>query len=153
MFKTSLLEKTKDLSDSSSVVLQLAKSLPKSYSHVVYMNNFFTNVKLYTALKELGIEAYRTVKNESEFTPELLTFQEVLIKKNNWKIKAYFTVEEVLYLAWQDNNTVQLMTTIHTLNDLKAYNILFKDKQHEISIDTRIIYEHSVYRNSLDVRS
>ena len=74
VFKISLLEKTKDLSDSFSVVLQLAKSLPKPYSHVVYMNNFFTNVKLYTALKELGIEACRTVKNGSGFTPELLTF-------------------------------------------------------------------------------
>ena len=64
----------KELSDSSSIVLQLAKSLPKPYSHVIYMNNFFTNVKLYTALKELRIGACETVKNESGFSPELLTF-------------------------------------------------------------------------------
>ena len=113
--------------------------LIKPYSHVVYMDNFFINVKLYTALKELEIGACETVKNGSGFTPELLTFQEVSTKKNNWGIKAYFTVEEVLCLAWQDNNTVQLMTTIHTPNDLKAYNILFKNKQHEIPIDTRTI--------------
>ena len=72
--KISLLEKIKGLSDSSSMVLQLAKSLPKPYSYVVYMDNFFTNVKLYTALKELGIGACRTAKNESRFSPELLTF-------------------------------------------------------------------------------
>ena len=74
VFKISLLEKIKGLSDSSSMVLQLAKSLPKPYSHVIYMDNFFTNVKLYTALKELGIGACETAKNESGFLPELLTF-------------------------------------------------------------------------------
>ena len=73
-FKISLLEKMKELSDSFSMVLQLVKSLPKPYSHVIYMKNFFTNVKLYTALKELGIEACRTAKNESEFSSKLLTF-------------------------------------------------------------------------------
>ena len=72
--KISLLEKIKGLSDSSSMVLQLAKSLPKPYSHVIYMDNFFTNVKLYTALKELGIGACGTAKNGSGFPPELLTF-------------------------------------------------------------------------------
>ena len=99
MSKISLLEKIKELSDSSSMVLQLAKSLPKPYSHVIYMNNFFTNVKLYTALKELGIGACETAKNGSGFPSELLTFREVLTKKNNWGMKAYFTVKEVLCLA------------------------------------------------------
>ena len=121
------------------MVLQLAKSLPKPYSHVIYMNNFFTNVKLYTALKELGIGACETAKNGSGFPSELLTFREVLTKKNNWGMKAYFTVKEVLCLAWQDNNTVQLMTTIHTPDDLEAYDMLFKKKRHGISADAQTI--------------
>ena len=78
----------KGLTDSSSVVLQLVKSLPKPYNHVVYMNNFFTNVKLYTALKELGFGACGTAKTSSRFPPELLTFWEMLTKKNNWGMKA-----------------------------------------------------------------
>ena len=82
--KISLLKRTKGLSDSSSVVLQLAKSLPQPYSHMVYMDNFFTNVKLYTALKELGIGACGTAKNGSGCPPELVTFREMLTKKNNW---------------------------------------------------------------------
>ena len=134
-FKISLLEKMKGLSDSSSMVLQLAKSLPKPYSHVIYMDNFFTNVKLYTALKELGIGACGTAKNGSEFPSELLTFREVLTKKNNWGMKAYFTVKEVLCLVWQNNNTVQLMITVHIPDDLKTYDMLFKKKQHGISAD------------------
>ncbi|SLM34182.1 PiggyBac transposable element-derived protein [Lasallia pustulata] len=96
------------------------------------MDNFFTNVKLYTALKELGIGACGTAKNGSGFPPELLTFREVLTKKNNWGMKAYSTVEEVLCLAWQDNNTVQLMTTVHTPADMEAYDILSKNKRHGI---------------------
>ena len=137
--KISLLERTKGLSDSSSVVLQLAKSLPKPYSHVVYMDNLFTNVKLYTALKELEIGACGTAKNGSGFPPELLTFREVLTKKNNWGMKAYFTVEEVLCLAWQDNNTVQLMTTVHTPSNMEAYDILSKNKRHGIPAEVSTI--------------
>ena len=136
--KISLLEQTKGLSDSSSVVLQLAKSLPKPYSHVVYMDNFFTNVKLYMALKELGIGACGTAKNGSGFPPELLTFREILAKKKDWGMKAYSTVEDVLCLAWQDNNTVQLMTTVHTPSEMEAYDIVSKTKRHGIPAKTSI---------------
>ena len=78
-----ILERIKGLSDSSSVVLQLVKSLPTSIHpiYVVYMDNFFTNVKLYTALKELGIRACGTAKNGSGFPVELLTLREVLTKE------------------------------------------------------------------------
>lgn len=81
--KIGLLERIKGLSDSSSVVLQLVKSLPTSIHpiYVVYMDNFFTNVKLYTALKELGIRACGTAKNGSGFPVELLTLREVLTKE------------------------------------------------------------------------
>ena len=135
--KISLLERTKGFSDSSSVVIQLCKSLPKPYNHVVYMDNFFTNVKLYTALKELGIGACGTAKNGSGFPPELLTLREVLSKKNDWGIKAFSTVEDsVLCLAWQDNNTVQLMTTVHTPKDMEASDLLPKSKRHGIPVNS-----------------
>ena len=118
--------------------LTLAKSLPKPYSHVVYMDNFFTNVKLYMALKELGIGACGTAKNGSGFPPELLTFREILAKKKDWGMKAYSTVEDVLCLAWQDNNTVQLMTTVHTPSEMEAYDIVSKTKRHGIPAKTSI---------------
>ena len=71
--KISLLEQIKRLANSSSVVLQLVKSLSKLYNYVIYMNNFFTNARLYMALKKLEIEACETAKNESEFSVKLLT--------------------------------------------------------------------------------
>ena len=73
VFKISLLKCTKRLSDSFSIILQLCKTLSKPYNHVVYMDNFFTNVKLYKALKELEIEACETAKNGSGFPIKLLT--------------------------------------------------------------------------------
>ena len=73
VFKISLLKCIKRLFNSFSVVLQLYKTLLKSYNYVIYMNNFFTNVKLYKILKELEIRACKTVKNESEFPIKLLT--------------------------------------------------------------------------------
>ena len=56
----------------------------------------------------------------------------MLTKKNNWGMKACSTVNDVLCLAWQDNNTVQLMTTIHTPNKMKDYDIVSKTKRHGI---------------------
>ncbi|SLM35791.1 PiggyBac transposable element-derived protein [Lasallia pustulata] len=103
------------------------------------MDNFFTNVKLYTVLKELGIGACGTAKNGSGFPPELLTFREVLTKKNNWGMKAYSTVGEVLCLAWQDNNTVQLMTTVHTPGNMEAYDMLSTKKRHGIPAEASTI--------------
>ena len=137
--KISLLEQRKELADSSSVVLRLVKSLSKLYNYVIYMNNFFINARLYMALKKLEIEVCETAKNESEFSVKLLTLQEILMKKNNWEKKAYSTVKEVLCLTWQDNNTVQLMSTVHSFSDFKVCDLVSKIRYHGISAESVII--------------
>ena len=73
VFKISILKCIKRLFNSFSIVLQLCKTLSKPYKYVVYIDNFFTNVKLYKTLKELEIEACRISKNKSEFPIKLLT--------------------------------------------------------------------------------
>lgn len=55
-----------------AVVYYLYESLPANQGYVVFMDNFFTNVKLVTALKKLRIGICRTAKVESGFPIELL---------------------------------------------------------------------------------
>ena len=118
--KISGLKQVKNMTDSSSVIIQLAKTLPISCQYVIYMNNFFTNLKLFEHLKELRIGACGTAKNGSGFPKELLLLRENLTKKSHWGTTAYTTVNDSVFcLAWQDNNTVQLMSTVHGPEDMK----------------------------------
>ena len=70
--KIDFLKWIKSLSDSSSVVFQLCQTLSKLYNYMIYINNFFINIKLFMTLKELKIEVCKTAKNESKFSLELL---------------------------------------------------------------------------------
>ena len=51
-------------------------------------------------------------------------------------MKACSTVKDVLCLAWQDNNTVQLMTTIHHPSEMRDYDIVSKTKRHGIQVES-----------------
>ncbi len=55
------------LSSSLRVILQLCKDLFKSYNYVVFTNNFFSNIKLFKALKKEKINACDTAKLSSEY--------------------------------------------------------------------------------------
>jgi len=52
---------------SSRVILYLCKDLFKSYNYIIFINNFFSNVKLFKALKKKKINAYDTAKSSSEY--------------------------------------------------------------------------------------
>lgn len=80
--KVSNLQKKKPgLTDSSTVVYRLCESLPQDVGYVVFMDNFFINVKLLTALKQIGIGGCGTAKAGSGFPPELLEIRELSTKK------------------------------------------------------------------------
>ena len=117
--KISGVKAVKNMSASSAVVFELCKKLP-SCEYVLYTDNFFTNMSLFKSLKELGIGACGTAKNGSGFPKELLLLRENLTKKSHWGTTAYTTVNDSVFcLAWQDNNTVQLMSTVHGPEDMK----------------------------------
>ena len=66
------------------------------------------------ALKALGVGAVETAKQGSGFDENLLKLKAVATKEKNWGTTAVTTVKNhVLCMAWQDNNTVLLMTTAH----------------------------------------
>ena len=81
--KIAELKRIRGLTDSSSVVVQLCKSLPVDLGYVVYTDNFFSCVKLFIALKELEIDACDTAKAGSDFSVSLLKLREALSKKND----------------------------------------------------------------------
>ena len=107
------------LSSSSRVILQLCKDLLKSYDYVVFMNNFFSSVKLFKALKREEINACDTAKLSSEYSNQLLHLWLIFIKAKNWDLRVHMIVkDEILCLAWQNNNVLQYMIISHDLFDL-----------------------------------
>ncbi len=101
--KINNLKNKPGLTDSSTFVYRLCESLPRDLGYVVFMDKFFTNVKLLTALKHMGIGGCGTAKAGSGFPAELLEIRELSTKKDNWGTRTYTTAtEDVLCFVWQD---------------------------------------------------
>lgn len=73
----------------------------------------------------MGIAACGTAKAGSGFPTTLLPIRDATTKQKNWGLEAYTAVDdEVLCMAWVDNNTVQLMTTAFDISDIMTPHFL-----------------------------
>jgi hypothetical protein len=116
---------------SGSVVLNLMAVLRSK--HVVYIDNFFTSTKLLLALRTRGHAACGTCKRGSGINDELLLMREQLQKRSDWGKQAITTKDDqILCMAWQDNQTVLLMTTAHTIDEAKSNYPKDPKKRHNI---------------------
>lgn len=79
--KINKLKKKPGRTDSSTVVYRLCESLPRDKGYMLFMDNFFTNVKLLTALKYLGIGGCGTAKAGSGFPAESVEICKLSTKK------------------------------------------------------------------------
>lgn len=68
-------------------------------------------------LRSLGIAACGTAKKGSGFPKELLAFRDVASKNKNWGLQAHMIVDKIMCMSWVDNNSVQLMSTNHSIDD------------------------------------
>ncbi len=125
------------LAPSSLVVTQLCKSLPSDLGFVLFCDNFFTNVRLYKALRTIGIGACGTAKVKSGYPNELGAIRAAATKQKDWGKMGLMTVKadkkmkiddgDVLCMAWVDLNTVQYMTTVHTIDEMET--VIFKNEK------------------------
>ncbi len=108
------LHQIQNFSSSTSMIVQIVKSLSWLYKYVIYLNNFFSSIDLFMILKALRMKVVRMTKQNSEFDENLLKLKTVITKEKNWDTTAVTTVKNhVLCMIWQNNNTVLLMTTTH----------------------------------------
>ena len=77
------LKLIKRLSLSVFMIIQLVKFLSQSYEYVVYLNNFFSFIKLFMSLKTFSIDVVSTFKKNIKFNEHLLKLKTVLTKKKN----------------------------------------------------------------------
>lgn len=134
------LQSIPNLPPSSSLIVDLMIKLPKQKdiaAYVVYLDNFFTSKKLLLELRARGFGACGTCKNGSGIASSLLELKQSLSKKRYWGIKALTTLDhQILCLAWQDNSTVLLMTTVHDVQEAQQQYPRDPKKRHQIPNDS-----------------
>src|SRR5256885_13470016 len=85
---------------------------PKNKSFNIYMDNYFTSIKLFQYLREKNIGACGTVCKNSANLPQILKVD----KKLDWDTLSEVVVEDVLAILWMDNRPVTMLSTIHQIN-------------------------------------
>lgn len=85
--KISNFKKKPSITNFSSIIYWLCKSLLLDKRYMVFKNNLFTNIKLLTVLKSLGINKCKTAKIGSGFFFMLLDIY--IFKKKTIKIQKY----------------------------------------------------------------
>ncbi len=138
------------LTSSFLMIIQLCKSLSSNLDFVVFMDNFFINARLFKALRLMNIGACGTVKVGSGFSTELVAIRAAVIKQKDWGKQGLMTVKsdkiiddgDILCMAWVDLNTVQYMTTFHTIDEMKT--IVYKDANRRKGVPKSVICDEKL---------
>ncbi|KAI3655789.1 hypothetical protein MP638_005583 [Amoeboaphelidium occidentale] len=104
------------LNETQKEVLTLSRTLPKGHFDI-YMDNYFTSVKLFSKLRSEGIGACGTVRASSgNFPPSLRGVRDQRGLRAEWGKLGGVVVNDVMVAAWVDNNIVYMLSTIHTIH-------------------------------------
>jgi hypothetical protein len=124
----SLVEVTKhkSLTLTGSMVVQLAQEgLPSQRNHyTIYMDNYFTTIPLLNHLRQLGIGACGTTRQNAskKLFPKALHALKDSKRQQQWNslyaapASVDSNIDSVLCIAWQDNNIVTALSTMHTVH-------------------------------------
>jgi hypothetical protein len=122
------------LTSSSLMIIQLCKSLSSDLDFVLFVNNFFSNVRLFKVLRLMNIAICDTIKINSDFSTELMIIRAAAIKQKDWDKQNLMTIksnkkiiddENILCMTWVDLNIVQYMITFHIIDEMKT--IVYRD--------------------------
>src|SRR3954453_7439488 len=100
------------LSKVGNEVFHLVSQLPKNKSFNIYMDNYFSSIKLFKYLREKKIGACGTVHKNSANFSQILKVN----KKLEWDTLSGIVVDGVLAVLWMDNGPVTMLSTIHQIN-------------------------------------
>ena len=135
------------------MVIQLCKQLSSAFDeYILYTDNFFTSTKLFKTLRTFDIDACDIAKSGSEYSFSLFAIRDVITKKNNWGLKTHTVMNEVLCMIWVDFNTMQLMTIVYNISDIKTSYFLSFRRRHDIS-ENSVIFVSSVYLSFIATHS
>jgi hypothetical protein len=110
--------KEEGLTKTGSMVYQLLQKLPQEPGHyTVYLDNYFISINLFKQLRNIGIGACGTTRPSAspQFHPTLAVLKESTLT-TEWNSLYADIKDKTLCIAWQDNNTVTALSTVHTIH-------------------------------------
>jgi hypothetical protein len=108
------IQQVPDLSKVGNEVNRLVSQLPiENKSFNVYMDNYFSSIKLFKYLREKKIGACGTVRKNSANFPQILKVD----RKLDWDTLSGVVVDNVLAILWMDNGPVTMLSTIHQIDN------------------------------------
>ena len=118
------LQKVDELTPTGSMVLQMARLLPKfpNSHYVIYMDNYFTSIPLFSMLRKENIGAVGTTRPLGiDFLALLIVLRKNWSTKLDWGTTVADIVDGVLCISWQDNNFVLRLSTVHTVHEASSW--------------------------------
>ena len=106
---------------------------------MIYMDNYFTSVPLFTELRACNFGAVGITRPHKEFPDELVKIKTQYATKLEWNTLLATVVQDVLCLAWQDNNIVLALSNIHTVDRTEDFREKVRKRPAKTSTNGRII--------------
>ena len=128
------------LTKTGSLVRNLALSLPRRYM-TIYMDNYFTSVPLFSELQACKFGAVGTTRPHKQFPSELSTIKNRFAKKLPWNTLLATVEQDILCLAWQDNNIVLGLSNIHTVDKAEDFREKQRRRPAKTSTNGRLVRE------------
>jgi len=125
-----------NLNKIGSEVYHLVSQLPKNKAFNIYMDNYFTSIKLFKYLRERKIGAYGTVRKNSANFSQIFKVD----KKLDWDTLSGVVVDDVLAILWMDNGPVTMLSTIHQFREMKT-ELKEIDVDHEKQVLMQLRFE------------
>jgi hypothetical protein len=147
------VKKQEDLTMTGSMVLQLVQqALPqRQNNYTIYMDNYFTTIPLFQRLRQLGFGACGTTRPNASKSlfPKALRLLKESKKSQPWNTlyavpagpDSDTGIDSVLCIAWQDNNTVTALSTVHTVHQPTDWTSRLRKRPAKTSTSAKIARE------------
>lgn len=134
-----------------SVVCDLISELNPDTKHNIFMDNFFTSLKLLNHLSSLGYGATGTIRcNRIENAP---IEDPKVVKKSNrgYSCSIVDNVTNIMLCSWHDNSVVTMATNCHTIEPkAKAKRWSAKDKKSIEVHQPNLIAQYNAFMGGVD---
>jgi hypothetical protein len=127
-----------DLTPTGCLVRHLALSLPRRFL-TIYLDNYFTNVHLFSELRACNFGAVGTTRSHPGFPKDLVEIKDRFSTKLPWNTLFAVRVGNTLCFAWQDNNIVLALSTIHTVDKAEDFREKIRKRPAKTSTNGRIV--------------
>ena len=131
--------KVKGLKDTLVIIFKMTtNTLPLDF--ILFINNYFIEPKLTKALKAKRIAIYGTIKpNRTDLSELLMKMKKIFFKNIPYEVLAAVIQNDILFMAWQDNNLVLALITTYSIREINNTVSKKRKRPSKINTNARII--------------